>query len=130
VLHHPPVADPTPLAGLLTLQHADELEDAIVGSDVIAVMAGHTHHSISATFGGALLFAAPATAYSIDPLQLTSMTLVGQQGAGFNILRVFDGRAVGWTVAMPATGEQTYRIKLDESILKRWLTPPRAEVGA
>jgi 3',5'-cyclic AMP phosphodiesterase CpdA len=68
VLHHPPVPDATPLAGLLTLHGASDFESVMRGSDVVAVMAGHAHHAITAAFAGAFCYAAPATAYSVDPL--------------------------------------------------------------
>jgi 3',5'-cyclic-AMP phosphodiesterase len=119
VLHHPPVPDASPLAGLLTLHGADELETVVQGSDVVAVLAGHAHHAITAAFGGAFCYAAPATAYSVDPLLLANRTLRGVQGAGFGLVRVFDGRAVALTVSMPSSGQETYRHELSDEALKR-----------
>ena len=43
---------------------ADRLEDVIRGTDVIAVLAGHVHHSIASAFAGVLCYAAPALAYT------------------------------------------------------------------
>jgi Icc protein len=119
VLHHPPVPDASPLAGLLTLHGADELETVVQGSDVVAVLAGHAHHAITAAFGGAFCYAAPATAYSVDPLLLANRTLRGVHGAGFGLVRVFDGRAVALTVSMPSSGQETYRHELSDEALKR-----------
>jgi 3',5'-cyclic AMP phosphodiesterase CpdA len=119
VLHHPPVPDQSPLAGLLTLHGADELEAVVRGSDVVAVLAGHAHHAITAAFGGAFCYAAPATAYSVDPLLLGNCTLRGVQGAGFGLVRVFDGRAVALTVSMPSSGEETYRHELTDQVVRR-----------
>jgi Icc protein len=118
-MHHPPVPDPTPLAGLLTLHGADELQAVVAGSDVVAVLAGHAHHAISSAFGGALCYAAPATAYTVDPLLLESRTLRGVQGAGFGLIRIVDGRAVALTVTLPSSGQQTYRHELTDDVLQR-----------
>ncbi|HEY1295221.1 MAG TPA: metallophosphoesterase [Chloroflexota bacterium] len=119
VLHHPPVPDATPLAGLLTLHGADELEAVIRGSDVVAVLAGHAHHTITAAFGGAFCYAAPATAYTVDPLLLEQRTLRGVQGGGFGLIRVFDGRASAVTVTMPSSGAETYRHELSDAVVQR-----------
>jgi Icc protein len=119
VMHHPPVPDTTPLAGLLTLHGADELQAVVVGSDVVAVLAGHAHHAISSAFGGAVCYAAPATAYTVDPLLLEGRTLRGVQGAGFGLIRIVDGRAVALTVTLPSSGQQTYRHELTDDVLQR-----------
>jgi 3',5'-cyclic-AMP phosphodiesterase len=119
VLHHPPVPDSTPMAGLLTLHGAAELEATIRGSDVVGVLAGHAHHAIATAFGGVLCYAAPATAYSVDPLLLEHRTLRGVEGSGFGLARVFDGQMVTLTVAMPSDGRETYRHELDDKVLSR-----------
>jgi 3',5'-cyclic-AMP phosphodiesterase len=119
VLHHPPVPDSTPMAGLLTLHGAAELEATIRGSDVVGVLAGHAHHAIATAFGGVLCYAAPATAYSVDPLLLEHRTLRGVEGSGFGLARVFDGQMVTLTVAMPSDGRETYRHELDDTVLSR-----------
>ncbi|MBV9578516.1 MAG: metallophosphoesterase [Chloroflexi bacterium] len=119
VLHHPPVPDATPLAGLLTLHAANDLESVLRGSDVVAVLAGHAHHAITAAFGGAFCYAAPATAYSVDPLLLEQRTLRGVEGSGFGLIRVVDGRAVALTVSMPSAGVETYRHDLNDAVVQR-----------
>jgi 3',5'-cyclic AMP phosphodiesterase CpdA len=119
VLHHPPVPDRTPLAGLLTLHGSTDLEDVIRGSDVMAVLAGHAHHAIASAFAGVLCYAAPATAYSVDPLLLEQRTLRGVEGSGFGLVRVIDGHVVALTIAMPSDGRQTYRHDLDDRVLSR-----------
>jgi 3',5'-cyclic AMP phosphodiesterase CpdA len=120
VLHHPPVPDPTRLAGLLTLHGSTDLEKVVRGSDVVAVLAGHAHHGISATFAGVLCFAAPATSYIVDPLVLTEQTLRGLEGGGFGVIRVFDRHAVALTLPMPGSGAETYRMQLSDEVLQRW----------
>ena len=119
VVHHPPVPDSTPLAGLLSLHGASDLEDAIRGTDVLGVLAGHAHHAIATAFAGVLCYAAPATAYTVDPLLLEQRTLRGVEGSGFGVVRVFEKQMVTLTVSMPGDGRQTYRYELDDSALKR-----------
>lgn len=126
ILHHPPVPDATPLAGLLTLHGADQLEAVVGGSDVVAVLAGHAHHAISSAFGGAFCYAAPATAYSVDPLLLENRILRGVQGSGFGVIRIVDDRAVALTVSMPSSGQETYRHELDETALQQLVGPASA----
>ena len=119
ILHHTPVPDATPLAGLLTLHGAEQLEAVVRGSDVVAVLAGHAHHAIASAFGGVFCYAAPATAYSVDPLVLDECVLRGVQGSGFGVVRVFDGRAVALTISMPSSGQQTYRHELSDEAVQR-----------
>jgi 3',5'-cyclic AMP phosphodiesterase CpdA len=119
VLHHPPVPDNTPLAGLLTLHGSTDLEEVVRGSDVMAVLAGHAHHAIASAFAGVLCYAAPATAYSVDPLLLEQRTLRGLEGSGFGVIRVIDRRVAAVTIAMPSDGRQTYRHDLDDRVVSR-----------
>ena len=119
LLHHPPVPDATPLAGLLTLHGASDLEAVVTGTDVLGVLAGHAHHPITAAFGDAFCYAAPATAYSVDPLLLEQRTLRGVQGGGFGLIRVVNGRAVALTVSLPSSGIETYRHDLNDAVVHR-----------
>jgi 3',5'-cyclic-AMP phosphodiesterase len=120
VIHHPPVPDPSPMAGLLTLHGAPELEALVRDSDVVAILAGHAHHAITAAFGGAFCYAAPASAYTVDALLLGELILRGIHGPAFGLVRVFDRRAVALTVSMPSSGAETYRYPLTEDTLRRW----------
>ena len=119
VLHHPPVPDNTPLAGLLTLHGAFELASTIRGTDVIGILAGHAHHAIATSFGGVLCYAAPATAYTVDPLLLERRTLRGVEGSGLGLIRVIDKQVVSLTISMPSDGRQTYFHELDDQLLGR-----------
>jgi 3',5'-cyclic-AMP phosphodiesterase len=126
VLHHPPVPDGTPLAGLLTLHGALELEAVLMGSDVVAVLAGHAHHGIASAFGGTFCYAAPATSYTVDPLVLERRILHGVRGSGFALIRIVDGRAVALTISMPSSGAETYHHELDDAALERLVGAPVA----
>lgn len=124
VLHHPPVPDSTPLAGLLSLHGASDLANTIRGTDVLGILAGHVHHAIATAIGGVLCYAAPATAYTIDPLVLEQRTLRGVEGSGFGIVRVFEKQMAALTISMPSEGRQTYRHELDDRALSRLTGEP------
>lgn len=59
-VHHAPLGSPLAKAGL---RDADDFLDAMAGSDVRAVLAGHFHHPLSATLRGIPVFVGPSLAY-------------------------------------------------------------------
>jgi predicted MPP superfamily phosphohydrolase len=127
VLHHPPVPDATPLAGLLTLHGAADLENVIRGSDVVCVLAGHAHHAITAAFGGAVCYAAPATAYTIDPLLLERRTLRGVQGGGFGLIR--HSTALLYAAEAAASGKYELRTAGEPSFGAQTVHPVNSGSG-
>ena len=80
----------------------------------------HAHHPIAAAFGNTFVYAAPATAYSVDALLLGDLVLRGVEGPAFGLVRVFDRQAVALTVNMPSSGAETYRHELTQGTLQRW----------
>jgi 3',5'-cyclic-AMP phosphodiesterase len=100
VLHHPPTIEPGSLADIFRLRGAEALEDVVRGSDVVAVLAGHVHHTVAGAFGGAFCYTAPAIAYTVDPLALATGTLRGTPGSGFGLVRIADRRAVASTITL------------------------------
>lgn len=68
VLHHPPVAARTPLLRALELQRPDALLDAIAGTDVRLILAGHFHHALVTTVRGIPLVVAPGITNTTDVL--------------------------------------------------------------
>lgn len=62
-LHHPPIASPLPSLAGQALADAHELLDAVTGTDVRIVLAGHYHHPASATLRGVDVAVAPSLAY-------------------------------------------------------------------
>lgn len=68
VMHHPPVPARTPLLQALELQNPDELLDAIAGTDVRLVLAGHFHHSLVTTVRGIPLMVATGITNTTDVL--------------------------------------------------------------
>lgn len=62
-LHHAPIASPLPTLRRQGLANADALLDVLVDSDVRAILAGHYHHSLSASIRGIPVFVGPSLAY-------------------------------------------------------------------
>ncbi len=67
-LHHPPVSSPIASMSRIALQHPEQLGEAIAGSDVRVILAGHNHHAMAGTLRGILVWLSPATSYRADPL--------------------------------------------------------------
>ncbi len=62
-LHHAPIGSPMAVLSKQGLADAAELLRAVAGSDLRAVLAGHFHHSLSASLDGIPILVAPALAY-------------------------------------------------------------------
>lgn len=66
VLHHPPLPAPTALHDALKLRNPGALADAIRGTDVRVVLAGHYHHHFAGTLAGVPVLVAPGVANDTD----------------------------------------------------------------
>jgi 3',5'-cyclic AMP phosphodiesterase CpdA len=119
VLHHPPIPGPVPIINYLVLQNPEALADAIQGSDVLAVLAGHAHHPICGAFAGVLCFAAPATAYTVDPLA-GAATLRGIAGPGFGLVHLYGRTAVASAVALTSDAQELYTHELSPEVISQW----------
>lgn len=62
-LHHAPVESPLPSLSTQGLADAHELLSVLEGSDTRAILAGHFHHSLTASLGGIPVFVGPSLAY-------------------------------------------------------------------
>jgi 3',5'-cyclic-AMP phosphodiesterase len=65
-LHHPPFPSPIQPMAQIALRDPERLRDAITGSDVRIVLAGHYHHEALGTLGPVPVWGSPATAYRGD----------------------------------------------------------------
>lgn len=65
-MHHPPLPSHLPLFDILELRHQDELAEAIRGSDVRGILAGHLHYSAHGTFAGVPVSVSSATCYTMN----------------------------------------------------------------
>jgi 3',5'-cyclic AMP phosphodiesterase CpdA len=129
VLHHPPIPGPVPIINFLVLQNPEALADVIQGSDVLTVLAGHAHHPISGAFAGVLCFAAPATAYTVDPLAGGS-SIRGIEGPGFGLLHLYGRTAVASAVALTSDPRALYVHDVSPEVISRWTGRVRAPVVA
>lgn len=84
--HHPPIhTTASDVMASVGLQNAPELADAVVGTDVQAILCGHYHLQLSGTLRGVPVWATPGVVTRIDltaPSHLTRAVL----GAGATIV--------------------------------------------
>jgi 3',5'-cyclic-AMP phosphodiesterase len=89
-LHHPPLPSHLPFFDILELRHQDALADAIAGSDVRAILAGHLHYATSGMFAGVPVHVASATCYTMN-LSLPAVEVNGMDaGQAFHLVHVYD----------------------------------------
>ena len=132
-LHHPPVPSVQDLSVLVELRDQERLAEALEGSDVRAIIAGHLHYSTFATFAGVPVSVASATCYTQD---LATPGTRGQDAAqGFNMVHVYDHTVVHSVVPLdeaPTVGEQVgpqeARRRLDRAGVR--IPEPRQMAGA
>lgn len=93
-LHHPPIPTPVAVMDILELADQDLLAEAIRGTDVRAILAGHVHYSTCGTCGGAPVYVAGATSYTMD-LSAPVEELHGVDGGqAFNLIHVHTDQVV------------------------------------
>ncbi len=89
-MHHPPLPSHIPFFDILELRDQDALAEAIAGSDVRAILAGHLHHSTSGVFAGVPVSVASATCYTMN-LALPASEVNGMDaGQSFHLVHVYD----------------------------------------
>jgi 3',5'-cyclic AMP phosphodiesterase CpdA len=89
-MHHPPLPSHIPLFDILELRDQGRLAEAIAGSDVRAILAGHLHYSTSGTFAGVPVSVAAATCYTMD-LARPAFEVNGMDaGQSFHLVHVYD----------------------------------------
>ncbi|TDN88583.1 phosphodiesterase [Microbacterium sp. BK668] len=89
-MHHPPLPSHLPLFDILELRDQDRLAEAIRGSDVRAILAGHLHYSTSGTFAGVPVHVAAATCYTMN-LTRPAFEVNGMDaGQSFHLVHVYD----------------------------------------
>jgi len=89
-MHHPPLPSHVPLFDILELRDQGRLADAIAGTDVRAILAGHLHYSTSGTFAGVPVSVAAATCYTMD-LARPAVEVNGMDaGQSFQLVHVYD----------------------------------------
>lgn len=90
VLHHAPLPPPSPLLSHFALEAASRiaLREAIAGTDVRLVLAGHHHLAQSGTLGAIPVAVAGSTAIRTDPLAPNGHERTWASGS-FNLVQVY-----------------------------------------
>jgi 3',5'-cyclic AMP phosphodiesterase CpdA len=95
-MHHPPISSPMPQLRYAGLRNSADLANALDGSDVRGIVAGHYHHPCSAVWHGRLVWCGPSLAYSQDVLAENAHIRGWNHGA-FSLI---DVRADGMTASV------------------------------
>jgi len=106
-LHHPPLPSHIPFFDILELRDQRGLADAIAGTDVRAILAGHLHYSTSGTFAGVPVSVAAASCYTMDLARPADEVNGMDAGRAFHLVHVWDDtitHAVVPVVDAQATG--------------------------
>ena len=102
VIHHPPVPPVQDLGILSELRNQEELARVLEGSDVIGILAGHTHSAVFSTFANIPVAVAPSTSYTQD-LALPPGAVQGIDGPrSFNLIRIHGRTFVAAVVPVGA----------------------------
>lgn len=88
-MHHPPLPAHVPLFDILELQHQDEFADAIRGTDVRGIIAGHLHYSSSGTFAGVPVSVASSTCYTMNLARPASEVNGMDAAQSFHLVHVY-----------------------------------------
>lgn len=88
-MHHPPLPSHVPLFDILELRDQSRLADAITGTDVRAILAGHLHYSTSGTFAGVPVSVAAATCYTMDLARPATRVNGMDAGQSFHLVHVY-----------------------------------------
>jgi 3',5'-cyclic-AMP phosphodiesterase len=117
-MHHPPVPCVQPLATLVELREQAQLAEAVRGSDVRGIIAGHLHYSTTATFAGIPVSVASATCYTQDLASpVDAAGIRGTRGRdaaqAYNLVHVYPETIVHSVV--PAAGGDTVGGHFDPS---------------
>lgn len=88
-MHHPPLPSHLPLFDILELRHQEKLEEAIRGSDVRGVLAGHLHYSSTGVFAGVPVSVASATCYTMNVARPAAEVNGMDAAQAFNLVHVY-----------------------------------------
>ena len=89
-LHHPPLPSHVPFFDILELRDQGRLAEAIAGTDVRAILAGHLHYSTGGTFAGVPVSVAAATCYTMNLARPADAVNGMDAGQSFHLVHVYD----------------------------------------
>jgi len=94
-LHHPPMPSPLDMSmELLELLDQDRLAEAILGTDVRGILAGHLHFSSHSTFAGVPVSVASASCYTMALARADVMIGGYDAFQSYDVLHVYPDRVV------------------------------------
>ncbi len=94
-LHHPPIPPVIDLMGLIELENQPQLWEAIEGSDVRAILAGHLHYSTHTVWRGVPVSVAAAMCYNVDLVAYRDRVISGVDFAqSSSLVSVFPEQVV------------------------------------
>lgn len=116
LLHHPPTAAPTPLLAGLALERPAELIEICRSAGVLAVLAGHYHHSLVTAEGGVPVLVAPGITNTTDVLAPAGHERA-HVGSGYAVIDVpltADAAPRVTVCAVPGPGDGTELFDLSD----------------
>ena len=115
-MHHPPLPANVPFFDILELRHQDEFAEAIRGTDVRGILAGHLHYSSQGTFAGIPVSVASSTCYTMN-LAAPAAEVNGMDAAqSFHLVQVYP-ETITHTV-VPVTEAETAEVFSEEWVQK------------
>lgn len=94
-MHHPPIPTPATLMGLIELENQQALWEAISGTDVRGILAGHLHYSTFTVSHGLPVSVAPGMCYNIDLFGAKNRVLVAADRAqAVSLVSVYPNQIV------------------------------------
>ncbi|WP_029150746.1 phosphodiesterase [Microbacterium indicum] len=107
-LHHPPLPSHVPMFDVLELRNQAAFAEAIRGSDVRAILAGHLHYSMSGVFAGIPTHVAAASCYTMDVAR-PPRTINGMDaGQTFHLVHVYDDQVTSTVVPVEAADPASF----------------------
>jgi 3',5'-cyclic-AMP phosphodiesterase len=94
-MHHPPIPTPVTLMGMIELEDQEVFWEAISGSDVRGILAGHLHYSTFTVAHGLPVSVAPGMCYNIDLFGAKDRVLVAaDRSQAVSLVSVYPDQVV------------------------------------
>ncbi len=127
-LHHPPIATPLDLMGVIELEDQASLAEVIRGTDVRGVLAGHLHYSSYSTFAGVPVSVAAAACYNIDLVaEKSTMFSAKENGLSSSLVHVYPETIVFSAVPLTDLPELSSRDSADREAVAAMSPEERKE---
>lgn len=122
-MHHAPVPSPLPALAEGGLGNSNELAEVIETSDVRVILAGHYHHTMSATILGIPVWVGPSLAYE-QIMNAGPYEVSGQDSAMFSIIQLSESGYCAAPVSL-VTNNPLFTISTGSATVADRLTPTK-----